>query len=466
MGNETQKLAMVEILGQIKNPFLRSLAGIGMGGSMATLVAGVVIGLANSGGGEFISHEVGVAAAAVGSGVGAVTGLITPSPKAQTKGNQPVGDRAGDSPDTWKDWRNFVVTRKVQESQEITSFYLQPQDHGTLPSFQPGQFLTLKLDIPGQSRPVIRTYSLSDYAVNPTHYRLSIKREGSPKGLDVSPGIASNFMHDHIQAGDVIPVKPPNGRFVLNIQDFKPAILISNGVGITPMVSMAKAISAVHPTRPVWFLHGARNGDYHALREEMLSVAAQTPNLKLHFCYSRPRPEDADQYHGTGYVDIDLIRSLVAPAIAEHTNPTEADYFLCGSPSFMDALRSGLAEWGVPAANVFFESFSKGPKAAVAAPPENSPETRSEAVSTAEVTFAQSGKTATWTPDSGTLLELAESQGLDPAYSCRAGVCLTCMCALQSGEVAYDEPPTGTPDEGSALICIAKPKTAKVVLDL
>ncbi|MEO0828044.1 MAG: 2Fe-2S iron-sulfur cluster-binding protein [Cyanobacteria bacterium J06642_9] len=451
---------MVDILSQIKNPLLRSLAGIGMGGSMTTLVAGAVIGLAN-GTGATIGHEAGVAAAAIGAGVGAVTGLATPGSKDKIAVSHQPDVHAGDGPDIWKDWRNFVVTRKVQESREITSFYLQPQDQGPLPNFQPGQFLTLKLEIPGQPRPVIRTYSLSDYAVNPTYYRLSIKREGSPKGLEVPPGIASTFMHDQIQEGSVIPVKPPNGKFVLNVGDTKPAILISNGVGITPMISMAKAVSAVNPARPVWFLHGARNGEYHALREEMLSVAAQTPNLQLHFCYSRPRPEDADLYHGTGYVDIERIQSLVAPAIAEHINPTAADYFLCGSPSFMDALRAGLAEWGVSETNVFFESFSKGPKAAVA-----TPEPAADAVSTAEVVFAQSGKTATWTAEDGTLLDFAESQGLEPAYSCRAGICLTCICPIQEGEVAYDEPPTGTPDEGSVLICVSKPKTAKVVLDL
>ncbi|MEO1353363.1 MAG: 2Fe-2S iron-sulfur cluster binding domain-containing protein, partial [Cyanobacteria bacterium J06635_15] len=108
-----------------------------------------------------------------------------------------------------------------------------------------------------------------------------------------------------------------------------------------------------------------------------------------------------------------------------------------------------------------FESFSKGPKAAVA-----TPEPAADAVSTAEVVFAQSGKTATWTAEDGTLLDFAESQGLEPAYSCRAGICLTCICPIQEGEVAYDEPPTGTPDEGSVLICVSKPKTAKVVLDL
>jgi hypothetical protein len=140
--------------------------------------------------------------------------------------------------------------------------------------------------------------------------------------------------------------------------------------------------------------------------------------------------------------------------------PTDAEYFLCGSPSFIDSLRSGLAEWGVPESRVNFESFSK-PVAKTAAPVADN-----GAVSTAEIVFAKSGTTATWTEGDGTLLEFAEDQGLSPDFSRRSGICLTCMYRLEEGEVAYDEPPTGTPDDGQVLICVSKPKATKVALDL
>lgn len=354
---------------------------------------------------------------------------------------------------TWKDWRNFVVVRKVKEGEEITSFYLQPEDQGSIPNFQPGQFLTIKLDIAGQAKPVIRTYSLSDYAEPCEYYRLSIKRELMPAGWDVMPGIVSNFMHDRVQKGSLIPVKPPSGKFVLDTQKSLPAVLISNGVGITPMISMAKAATALNPNRHIWFVHGARDGRFHAFRDEVTVIAQQNPNLHVHFAYSRPQFEDAGHYHSTGYVDTELIRSLVQQ---------EAEYFLCGSPAFMQSLREGLKAVGVPESRVFFESFTKGiPKV-----------TESEAPASlngsnrAEVVFAESGKTVTWQSNDRSLLEFAEANDLEPPYSCRQGICGTCMCRILEGEVEYQETPVAAINDGSVLICISQPKTSRVVLDL
>ncbi|NEQ44079.1 MAG: 2Fe-2S iron-sulfur cluster binding domain-containing protein [Leptolyngbya sp. SIOISBB] len=438
---------MADILGRTPNPLLRSLSAAIMGASAATILTGGILGLS-----KLEKQQVNQWAMSAGLGgavVGSVFGgFVKP---------QPVTKQASQKQEKgWTDWRDFVVFRKEAESQEITSFYLKPQDGKPIPSFKPGQFLTLKLDIPEQSRPVIRTYSLSDYAVTPDYYRLSIKREGAPQDQAVPPGIASNFMHDHIQEGSVIPCKPPNGKFVLDVQQPHPAVLISNGVGITPMISMAKAVAAQNPDRPVWFLHGARDGSYHAFREAVPAIAPENPNFTVHYRYSRPRPDDDGGYQSTGYVDTALVKSLLTPKFG----PNDAEYFLCGSPSFMDSLRSGLAEWGVPNEQVYFESFSKPVAKAAPVTPE------SDAAQTAEIVFAKSGKTATWSEFDGTLLEFAEEQGLSPDYSCRAGICLTCMCRLEEGEVAYDEEPSGSPDEGKVLICVSKPKTAKVVLDI
>ncbi|MEB3212015.1 MAG: 2Fe-2S iron-sulfur cluster-binding protein [Leptolyngbyaceae bacterium] len=444
-------------INQIKNPLVRTGLAAWVGLTAGAMIAGAVVGFkAEKNDADF--KAVGYVAL-VAAALGGVYGLgRSPKPDAtEAKSSQTL---------TWPDWRPFVVARKVKESAEITSFYLKPQEGEPLPSFSPGQFLTIKLDIPGQPRPVIRTYSLSDYRTANEYYRLSIKREQAPKGHDVPPGVASNYMHDYVHEGTVILAKPPNGKFVLDVSQTSPVVLISNGVGITPMISMVKAVCHEHPTRHVWFLHGARNGEFHAFRDEIGAIAHEFPNVHVYYRYSQPRPEDKGQYHGDGYVDTEMLKSLIAPEIEQETGAvSETDYFLCGSPGFMDSLRNGLSEWGVPKDKVAFEAFSQ-PNVASKEPTSVDEKAIRDGKAGIEVMFEKSGVTAVWTPDQGTLLEFAEAQGLNPDYSCRAGICLTCMCAIKDGEVEYDEPPTGTPDEGTVLICVSKPKTDRVILEL
>ncbi|NJR59629.1 MAG: oxidoreductase [Cyanobacteria bacterium CRU_2_1] len=344
---------MLASLGKIQNSFVRSLTAAATVGSAITMAAAIGLGVTNAK--ENAAYRAALYSALAGTGCGAIFGLVysargsQPStqtqPERQTLSIDGLRPAAGER-QTWKDWRNFVVIRKVKESEEITSFYLQPEDGGAIPNFQPGQFLTIKLDIPGQPRPVIRTYSLSDYAESGAYYRLSIKREPMPVGTNFMPGIASNFMHDRVQVGSIIPAKPPSGKFVLDPQKSLPAVLISNGVGITPMISMAKAATLLNPHRPIWFVHGAREGRFHAFRDEVATIAQQNPNLHVHVAYSRPQPPDTGHYHSTGYVDTDLIRSLVQQ---------DAEYFLCGSPAFMQSLREGLKAAGVPDSQVFLK---------------------------------------------------------------------------------------------------------------
>lgn len=448
-------------LDNIENPIARLVAGSISGATIVGILTGVGLGLSGAKGG----HSFALLATLAGSGGGAVATILTSPTVARQKKED--ADRAVEPETNWQDWRNFTVRRKVVESSEITSFYLEPADGGgggggSLPGYEPGQFLTIKLDIPGQSRPTIRTYSLSDWSIGQGYYRLSIKREGSPEGQDVPPGLASNFMHDRVEVGTVIAAKPPKGKFVLDPAATIPVVLLSNGVGITPTIAMAKAIARQNPQRPVWFLHGARDGDTHAFREEIAALAQQDNNLHVRYYYSRPRPEDADRYDVRGYVDKDAIETEILPAIARASGDRAAEYYLCGSPAFMDSLLSGLDELGVPSERVFFESFSGSkPKSAAPAAAE-----AGEADEKKEVVFAKSGKTATWTPAAGTLLEFAEAQGIDAPYSCRQGLCLTCMCDLVAGEVEYEEPPVGEPDAGAVLVCVSKPKSDRVELQL
>jgi hypothetical protein len=405
------------------------------------------------------AYRKSIYASLLATGGGVLWGLLSPTrPHSVTSHN-----RASVSiSDTWIDWRNFVVVRKVKESEEITSFYLKPEDGQPIPTFQPGQFLTIRLNIPGQARPVIRTYSLSDYTPDDEYYRLSIKREPAPKGADVPPGLASNFMHNHVTEGTVIPAKPPNGKFVVNVARSLPVVFISNGVGITPMISMAKAITHHNRNRHFWFLHGTRDSRFHAFRQEIDAIVKQNPNAHLHYRYSRPQLADEGLYHSAGYIDTALIQQQVLPEIEKIYGSTEAEYFLCGSPAFMQSLQTGLAALGVPDSRVFYESF--GPEKRLVAV--SAPVVAGDAKQESEIVFSQAGETFTWHPEDGTILEFAESKGLNPPYSCRQGICLTCMCRIQAGEVEYDAPPIGTPDQGSVLICIAKPKTSRVTLEL
>jgi ferredoxin-NADP reductase len=439
---------MLESLGRIQNPLARSLTAAITALSVITLTSAIAIGVTKSK--DESVYKAALYSSLIGAGCGAVFGFASKS-----KGNQRTAQPTQTIDSTiWKDWRNFVVVRKVKESEEITSFYLQPEDKGVIPNFQPGQFLTIKLDIPGQARPIIRTYSISDYPEPCDYYRLSIKREPMPPGLDVMPGIASNFMHDQVPEGSVILAKPPSGKFILDVQKSIPAVLISNGVGITPMISMAKAVTRLHPQRPIWFLHGARDGRSHAFRDEVRAIAEQNPNLTIHFAYSRPREEDTIHYHSTGYVDVDLIQSLVQQ---------EAEYFLCGSPPFLESIRAGLKDAGVLENQVFFEMFTKASKVTSDRPVAEVDQDNAAGV---EIVFVQSHQTITWQADADSILEFAEANDLNPPYSCRQGICGTCECKILEGEVEYQTTPTATVEDGSVLICISKPKTSKVILDL
>lgn len=200
---------MADILERISNPLARSATSALMGASAAAILTGGLLGLTAiedrsdtviTAFEDLSVHRLGTYAAVAGAIAGGAFGGIVVKPTAARKMSTAVSvPKARPGFHEWTDWRSFVVVNKVPESKEITSFYLKPQDGQPIPDFAPGQFLTIKLDIPDRPRPVIRTYSLSDYAESPDYYRLSIKREGPPKGKDVPPGIASNFMHDQIQ---------------------------------------------------------------------------------------------------------------------------------------------------------------------------------------------------------------------------------------------------------------------------
>ena len=351
----------------------------------------------------------------------------------------------------WKGFRPFIVDKKVPESQTITSFYLVPEDGQPLPVYMPGQFLTFRLPIPDRPKPVIRTYSLSECPCHAEYYRVTIKREPSSQGSDVISG--SNYFHDSVEPGNRLQVAAPRGDFFLDPQDETPVVLLSGGVGLTPMISMLNAIAASEVKRPAWFVHGTRNGIHHAMCKHMRQVAAENDNISLHIRYSQPRPEDIEgrEYDSIGHVDLDLLKSLLPGK--------DMDFYLCGPPPFMNGLLKALWNWGIPESRIRFELF--GPAALLQEG--TSARRRKKEIAAEEkayaIRFSESGITAQWDPEYENLLEFAEDHGVFPEFSCRSGICHSCQYKILKGEAGYSFEPLDPPDSGQVLLCCARPRS-------
>ncbi|MDP3030539.1 MAG: 2Fe-2S iron-sulfur cluster-binding protein [Rhodocyclaceae bacterium] len=366
--------------------------------------------------------------------------------------NPPKAEVAG-----WSGFRNFKVARRVIEdsAQQICSFYLEPEDRQSLPSFQPGQFLTFRLDIPkadgSGTEQITRCYSLSD-APQSGHYRVSIKRIPPPPKSDHPPGRSSNFFHDHVRVGTTLQVRAPSGHFTLE-PGSSPIVLIAGGIGITPMLSMLNWCQLHQPEREVWFFYGVRNSKEAVFASHLSAIAAAKPNVHLRLCFSDPQPEDrlGKDFHHNGRVDVDLFR-LELPLKPYH-------YYICGPTPMMETLVPALDDWGVPDSHIHFEAF--GPASIKRRKPETAATERAIAAPASDITvsFAKSGKQARWSPQSGSLLEFAESQGIVIDSGCRAGGCGTCQTTIRSGEVSYRQSPDYDPEPGTCLLCVSIPKT-------
>ncbi|HWT51485.1 MAG TPA: NO-inducible flavohemoprotein [Caulobacter sp.] len=240
----------------------------------------------------------------------------------------------------WSGWRAFVVEKKIRESAVITSFVLRPQDGGKVVAHKPGQYLTFTFDTPAQ-KGVKRNYSISQ-AANGETYRISVKREAR--------GLASGHLHDAIQEGDVLMATPPAGDFHLKPAE-RPVVLLSGGVGLTPMVAMLEAMAADHPQLEAHFVHGALNGDVHAMQDQVKALAAAHGRAKVATFYSEPGAGDVlGQTHDVeGFVSIDWLK--------DNTPFATADFYLCGPKPFLRALVGGLVAAGVEADRIHYEFF-------------------------------------------------------------------------------------------------------------
>lgn len=250
----------------------------------------------------------------------------------------------------WVGFKPFTVDRVVDESELIRSFHLKPSDGQPLRPFKPGQYLTVRFPSP-ETGTTMRNYSLSS-APRPDHFRISVKREDATRA-DAPHGFVSHRLHGDIAAGDEIEVSPPAGNFTLeaDADDDRPLVLLSGGVGITPLMAMLEASGNEAPHRPVGFFHAALHGGVHAFRGEVDELAARCPGIEAHYRYSEPRAGDLERgrCHSTGFVDAAVTRSL--------TPSNDADFYYCGPRPFMAAVDAALDELGVAPERRRYEFF-------------------------------------------------------------------------------------------------------------
>ncbi len=361
--------------------------------------------------------------------------------------------------------RDYRVVRVERESSVITSFYLQPANSESITCHKAGQFLPIEIFPGGDDNEVRRTYTISS-GPNGKYYRLSIKRE-PPARDDLPPGLASNYFHDNVRPGSVIRTYPPRGTFVLEENSLRPVVLLSGGVGVTPMISMLDQLASESDScgcaRQVWFIHGAISSREHAFGLYVRNLAESWPCLNTHFAYSHPADTDVigEDYDSHGFISVDLLKSLLPL--------DDYDYYFCGPPPFMKSIHAGLKALNVVDDRIHYEFFGPGANLLQENPGKSAGLlAKRRDMRPVPVKFARSGISTVWIPTKGTLLDLAEAEGLNPEYSCRSGICSTCQTKMTKGEVDYVDPPIAEPDEGTALICCSYPdeQSDEIILEL
>jgi len=372
----------------------------------------------------------------------------TSSPKA-TEGNPGLANEEQAPP--WPGFRQMRVASVRKESDSVTSFSLVPVDGQALPIAMPGQFVVLRLQVDRDKPPLIRSYSLSGMPGS-DHFRISVKSE--------SNGIGSSFLCSQVREGDVLDVSAPRGSFTLQPGDY-PVVLLSAGVGATPVMSMLHALAAERSERQVWWIYGARNRANHPFGKESRSLIKQLPRGRGYILYSKPAVTDelGEDFDAPGHIDVALLEKIGVLRNGE--------FYLCGPSSFLENMRDGLRNWGVPAEHIHMEIFgalegiTPGMERVEHTPhlPQGPPG------SGPSVSFARSGITVAWDPKFGSLLELAEACDVPVRWSCRTGVCHTCMTSLIGGSITYQPEPLESPIPGNVLVCCSQPD-ANVTLDL
>ena len=369
---------------------------------------------------------------------------------------QPGAGNAGlavtSPPPAWPGFRQLTVRAITRESDSAISIRLEDPTGAPLPAARPGQYLTLRVQPDKRQRAVLRNYSLSG-PPGASYYRVTVKQERD--------GAASGYLCTRLAVGDQLDIAAPRGTFILDEKQ-APVLLISAGIGATPVLAMLQALAQERSDREIWCLYGARNGREHPFAAEARALVALLPNVKARVYYSRPGPNDLEGR------DFDSAGRLTASLLADLQPPSGAEAYICGPTTFMDDISAGLAALGFDASHIHTEPFGPAPSqtpgiaathARAPHPPAGHPGDGPA------IAFARSNLTIRWRSDYGTLLELAEACDVPVRWSCRTGVCHTCETTLIAGDVDYSPDPVEPPADGSVLICCSQPRD-DIALDL
>jgi ferredoxin-NADP reductase/MOSC domain-containing protein YiiM/ferredoxin len=366
-------------------------------------------------------------------------------------GNPGLGPPMGPPP-AWQGFRSLRVLHKLQETSNVTSLVLEPADGKPLTAALAGQYIVLRLTPRPDEGTLLRSYSLSG-APSEDRYRISVKREPH--------GAAGAYIHTQVQAGDILDVSAPRGSFTLR-QGERPVVLVSAGIGATPVLAMLHALAAEQTRREIWWIHGARNSSEHPFAAEARELLKTLPGSRSHICYSAPNPTDMPT------VDFDSVRRVGVRMFEEISVPPGADFYICGPAAFMNGLVDGLAGWGVARDRLHTENFGSGQSMTpgIAAVRRRPPHPPAEAAEVGPlVSFTRSNLAVHWGTAFHSLLELAEACDVPVRWSCRTGVCHNCETGLISGSVIYRPDPVEPPAAGNLLICCSQPQ-GDIALDL
>jgi ferredoxin-NADP reductase/MOSC domain-containing protein YiiM len=377
--------------------------------------------------------------------------LLTEASNGSSKGGNAGLIGTTSPPAAWQGFRPFRVARKVRESSAVVSLMLEPVDGQPFEKALPGQFVVLRLQTASGDR-LIRSYSLSE-APGTTSYRISVKREGE--------GSVSAYVNDTLEVGDIVDVSAARGTFTVKPGD-TPVVLISAGIGVTPVLAMLHALAAEGSTREIWWLHGARNGREHPFAEETGQLLKTLVRAHSHICYSAPASGD----HLA--VDYDARGRLDAQALAKLGLPLDGDFYICGPSAFMSDVTSGLQAMGVQPDRLHTETFGAGPAITpgIATSSRKPPHLPDGPPGTGPmISFTRSGVDVRWSPAFNSLLELAEACDVPARWSCRTGVCHVCETGLVAGSIGYRPDPVDAPADGNLLICCSRPES-DIAIDL